>query len=695
MNLMGLSAELVLVRMVAFACIVASPIASGVAQADWTPTGPFGGAAEIVRVVPQQPDFVVAATANGLLYQSRNGGASWMPLAFPARFAGTLHALEIDPRARGAWYAGMESESSAVAGVYKTEDAGATWKALPGIKGRSVWSLALWPGDPNRIAAGTNDGVFLSADAGATWSRISPASDPELRLVVALAFHPADRKILYAGTTHLPWRTLDGGAHWESIHEGMIDDSDVFSIAVPAASSESGVLEHGAREHGALEHGALEHGALGHIYASACSGVYRSADGGASWSRLETPRGAFRAYLVAADPYHAGVIFAATSAGLLRSPDRGATWKNVTRHAVKSIAFDPAHHEKIFLASSTAGMLLSRDGGLTVAEFNTGFVNRNFTSAAAAGPALYAASVYEPGSGGIFRTGDRGLRWVRLSGPKAGPNEGANILHIAASPDDPNLLYAAGYDGFFRSSDGGKTWTKPAPLPGASSIAALAPLPGGRLLAGAASGLFAFSRNAWQETPLPGPRRAVERLQLSPGGVLAALTSADAFRSDDAGNTFTACGQPIPGADWYGLAFDAHGAIALAATSRGLFRSTDRCVSWLPARGGLEAATASAVVFHPDRRGEAFIAQSGRVFRTTDGGLTWSPLSGDGPADVYPSSLFFLSGAPQRLFGLFPRRGVLSHSIDATASIMPGAITHSLTPGGYKSDAGHLFQLHQ
>jgi photosystem II stability/assembly factor-like uncharacterized protein len=372
------------------------------------------------------------------------------------------------------------------------------------------------------------------------------------------------------------------------------------------------------------------------------------------------------------------VVFAATSAGLLRSADQGATWKNVSPHAIKSVAFDPVNHEKVFFASTTGGLLLSRDGGRTLAEFNTGFVNRNFTAVAAAGEALYAASVYEPGSGGIFRSGNHGLRWQRVEGPGGGEN----VIHLAAAPDDPKLLFAAGYRGLFRSSDSGDTWTKPVTPPGGAAITALAALARGRLLAGTSTGLFALSGGAWTAVDLPAgitaKARAVEQLQQSPGGVLAALTSTGAFHSEDGGSHWAVCGQPVPDAVWYGLAFDpAQSGNALAATSRGLFRSTDRCASWSPVRGGLEPATASAVIYHPEHHGEAFTAQSGRVFRTVDGGITWVPLVGDGVADAYPSALFLLSGAPYRLFALFPRRGVLSHSIDAPSNPLTIVTSHS------------------
>ncbi len=606
------------------------------AQADWTPTGPYGGEAEIVRSVPRQPELVIVATRNGLIYLSANGGASWTHRSFPAQLSGILHALEVDPRYPGAWYIGLEADSARLSGVYRTKDGGDTWTQLPGLQGKAVWSLAIWPGGPDIVAAGTSEGIFLSRDAGESWAAISSASDRELRPVVSLAFDPTNSGIIYAGTTHLPWRTRDGGTHWESVHSGMIDDSDVFSIAVDARSPAQ-------------------------VYASACSGAYRSGDGGGSWRRLPTPHGAFRIYLVTLDPRRAGVVFAATSAGLLRSTNGGEEWNRVSQHVVKSIAFDPVNPDKIYFASATVGLLVSHDGGTTFLESNTGFSNRNFSAVSGSGDVLYTSTVYEPGSGGIFRTSDRGLTWRRMASPGASEN----ILLLASVPDDPHCLYAAGYRSLFRSNDGARTWMRQGPPPG-GQITVLLPLSRGSLLVGTSAGLFRRRGASWTAVGLPVGRRPVELLQSSGGGVVAAVTSGRAFRSDDAGSSWTPCGQPAAGAVWYGLALDSvPTGRALAATAQGLFRSTDGCASWTPVRGGLEPSTVSTVLFHPRRAGEALAAQFGRIFHTTDGGLSWSPLDDQGRNGSYPSALLVLPAAPQRLFALFPRRGILSTAVDS------------------------------
>lgn len=607
------------------------------ASADWRSTGPFGGDAEIVRVIPKAPGFVLAGAHNGLLYLSRNGGAYWNNIPFDGQSTGVLHALEVDPRSKDTWYVGMEGDRTWTSGVYKTTDAGETWTILPGLKGKAVWSLALWPANPDVVAAGTADGIYRSADAGNTWTRISSPDNQELRPVVSLAFDPANRDILYAGTTHLPWRTVDGGASWQSIHSGMIDDSDVFSIQVDPRHSEQ-------------------------VYASACSGLYHSSDSAGHWMKLPTPKGAFRTYFVALDPRHPGTVFAGTTEALLRSEDDGRTWRAVTSQPVRSIAFDAQLSSRVFFASATAGLLVSTDDGKTVREINAGFTNRNFTVLTGAKGVLYASSAFEPGSGGIYRTDNFGLRWQRS------PSEpGQDIRLLTAAPDQPATLFAAGYHGLFKSMDGGRTWNgKTSIQSSAGHLTSLLALAHGVLLAGTDQGLYRSSDGiGWQLTS--GTNGAISMLERSGDGAVAAMGPLGAWATTDAGATWRACGEPQPSTIWYGLAFDpapSGVATALAATSTGLLRSTDGCVSWSKA-AGLQAETVSIVLFHPTHPGEAFAAQGGRIFRSTDGGLHWSPLEDEGRGLSWPASLFILPEAPERLFALFPRRGVLTNSIDA------------------------------
>lgn len=615
------------VRCCAFAALLLA-IAVNPAPAAWRATGPYGGDAELIRTIPKAKGHVVAGAHDGLLFTSTDGGATWNNLRFPAQFGATLHALEIDPRTPAIWYAGTESENAWLSGVYKTEDEGKTWNLLEPTKGFAVWSIALWPGDPRVIAAGTASGVYLSHDAGVTWAHISPPNDPEIRPVVSLAFDPKNDNVIYAGTTHLPWRTTDGGKTWNSIHEGMIDDSDVFSIQVDPAQPQR-------------------------VFASACSGVYGSKDGAARWQKLETPRGAFRTHFVALDPKNSETVFAGTTEGLLRSTDGGRSWRNVSSQSIKSIAFDPFIDGRIFFASTTAGLLVSTDSGATLREINVGFTNRNFTTLAGSGYNLYSSSVYEGLSGGVYRTDNYGLRWAHTGVPA-----GDQILLMSAAPEDPKVLFGAGYHSLLQSNDYGKTWISRKPPPG-SHITALLTVSAKTVLVATEQGLFrtAPDGTSWVQCAMG----QVVSLHGAPQKMFSALTAHDALVSDDSGVSWKSCGQPPGNPHWYGLDFDSSGSgVALAATSAGLFRSSDRCRSWTPVAGGLRPETISIVIFHPTHAGEAFVSQNGRVFRSADGGQQWLPVNDDAQGNSGPSSLVVLPAAPDLLFALFPRRGVFS-----------------------------------
>ena len=156
----------------------------------------------------------------------------------------------------------------------------------------------------------------------------------------------------------------------------------------------------------------------------------------------------------------------------------------------------------------------------------------------------------------------------------------------------------------------------------------------------------------------------------------------------DAGVTWKACGEPAPSAAWYGLAFDngrTDGMTALAATSTGLFRSTDGCRSWIKAiglHGAADSDTVSIVLFHPTHAGEAFAAQGGKVFRSTDQGQHWSPVDDEGRGYSWPSSLFILPEAPDRIFALFPDGECYPTALSRTPERLPcTASLQSWVPG--------------
>jgi len=293
----------------------------------------------LIQVDPHHESTLVAGTATAQLFRSRDAGDTWKPLPFPGALRSNLHAILIDPKRPNVYWAAVSSETPEYAGVFRTLDEGATWQRLPGMEQKQVWALTFWGADARVVAAGAQDGVFLTRDGGEIWTRLSSPGSVWPQPVVSLAFDPRDKNTLYAGTPHLAWKTGDGGATWNRLTRGMKDDSDIFTIDVDPRQRKR-------------------------LFAGACSGIYSSLDGGGTWSSLERAVGdSFRTYVIVRAPDRRNLVFAGTSGGLIHSPDGGATWRRLSEGTVRSIAFDPIDPRRIFVATDK-GILRSQDRNL-------------------------------------------------------------------------------------------------------------------------------------------------------------------------------------------------------------------------------------------------------------------------------------------------------------------------------------------
>jgi photosystem II stability/assembly factor-like uncharacterized protein len=437
-------------------CLVAVASAKGAA---WRPLGPFGGSAAIVLVDRHHPDTVLTATSNAQIFRSEDAGDSWTPLPFPAQFRATLHAFAVDHQHPGVYFAGLSSDNAEYSGIMHTSDGGLTWDRIPDPQLRGVWSIAIWQQDSRVMAAGGEDGVWLTRDGGETWERITPWDHPELRPVVSLTFDPGNFEILYAGTPHLAWKTVDAGIDWQLIHDGMLDDSDVFSILVDDR-----------RPH--------------RIFAATCGGVYRSLEGGADWTKLNEAKGAsFRTYHIAQNPLQPSVLLAGTALGLIKSLDGGNTWRRLTTQSTRWITFDSSRPNRVFVATDEAGLFRSDDAGESLRAINEGFTNRHFTALTSVENALYVNTLTPQGSS-ILRHSDSQPAWDELFGvapqtiglamvPSPKSTVSRDLwLHDAVATEGAELL-AATARGLARSQDAGLTWQlMPGPLSG-TTVSAL------------------------------------------------------------------------------------------------------------------------------------------------------------------------------------------------------------------------------
>lgn len=607
----------------------------------WRSVGPFGGATQAIAVDPIHPQNLVVATKNGLVYRSVNGGQWWDATPFPAPVSADLHSLAIDPAHPETWYVALSApEQTATAGIYKTADSGGTWTQLAGMKGRPAYAVAVWEKDSKIVVAGSDDGVWRSSDAGETWQKISSDKIRDLRPTTSLAIDPVSSDIIYAGTPHLPWKTSDGGKTWKSIHAGMIDDSDIFSLH-PDANDPS------------------------RVYASACSGIYKSVDAGGRWAKMTAvPMSSRRTYIITQDPKHSNFVFAGTNNSFWRSADGGTTWKRLSDHVVHGVAFDPQDSRKMYLASEDEGVLVSEDGGVTTRAINAGFVNRQMPSLTMTGGEIYTSAIYEIRDGGIYRSRDFGMQWERVA--TTTQLGGENIVAVNAAGE--KSLLAASYDRLLRSSDGGKSWLKIGTPWGASALAVITRMADGNTLLAASSTGLLVSRDGggeWQTSEFqPGIKVAVKGVYVS-GDRVAAVTPVGLFLSGDRVASWKLVSVPCPDLECEvrDLALNTDKTnIGLAATPKGLFRTDDGMLNWDPVTSGLAPGPVTQVAWHSGHPGEAYALQNGLVYRSTDFGLTWGRLDGDGLRGPI-KALITAPDGPERLLVLTGNRGIFSYDV--------------------------------
>ncbi len=166
----------------------------------------------------------------------------------PGNIAGRTRAIVYDPRddTHSIWVAG-----SASGGIWKTTDAGQTWKNVSSdLPNLSTNTLGLSPNNPDVIYAGTGEhfvsdtdgtGMFKSTDAGESWFQIAdPATYPGFKNISRLIVDPNDENVVVALTSNgswVPvgeedygiWKTTDGGDNWTRLYDseiGRLDDLD-------------------------------------------------------------------------------------------------------------------------------------------------------------------------------------------------------------------------------------------------------------------------------------------------------------------------------------------------------------------------------------------------------------------------------------------------------------------------------------
>jgi photosystem II stability/assembly factor-like uncharacterized protein len=616
----------------------------------WVPVGPPGGDVRSLAADPRDPARIYLGTADGVLYRSEDGGRRWtrMEPGFPMR-GQSLDDIVVDPQ--GGLYVGYWTvATNDGGGVARSTDGGKTFTLLPGIKGQTVRALAVAPSAPSVLVAGTLTGVFRTGDGGKTWRRISPEGHVDLKNVGSVAFDPGHADTIYAGTWHLPWKTKDGGRTWYPISKGMIDDSDVMTLTIDRKRPPV-------------------------VYATACSGIYRSTDAAAKWTKVRgIPSSSRRTRAFAQSPDDADLLLAGTTEGLWLSRDGGASWAQATRKdlVINSVLALPGN--VVLLGTDGVGVLRSADAAKSFFASNEGFSERFITRLAfdQGGRRILAGIWGDRRHGGVLSAPDPRGPWARLGEGL----EGREVLSIDTRGTD---VLAGTDDGLYvwRPSPG--AWKRvPTVVAGAEAhprVNDVVALSEKAWLLATARGLLRTvdGGGTWRRATT-GLTGAVSALAVSPKDprLVLAATALGFQRSVDGGETWSASTGRLEGADPHRLLFlPANDRVAFAATSRGLFRSTDAGASWSRHAGGVPFTDITGLA--ADAAGRTLYASdftTGGVFKSADGGESWRRMQVEGLATERVWSLAVDPRAPERVFAATPSGGlhVLRQAASGTAA---------------------------
>lgn len=364
-----------------------------------------------------------------------------------------------------------------------------------------------------------------------------------------------------------------------------------FPVAGLSASPWSPVGPPGGAVYGL----ALDPKAANVLYAGAWGGgVWKSMDGGATWTRLAGVPARETVNAVAVSPADSRVVLAAGFTALWRSADSGATWKKVLdqklqQPAMTGLAFDPATPANVWASSDSdghpAGVFKSTDSGTTwkPVDSGTSSISRVHSVAVSRdGKTVVAGS-----STGVYRSADGGTTWKRSLDDES--------VHSVAVLADGVVLAGTNGDGVLRSTDGGATFAE------TKSDARM-------------TGNIVYALLASVKTP----------------GLVYAGIPNRVLRSTDGGATWTTFSKGFNWVNFRSLALDEASGTVWAGTGRdGVVKTADGGATWTAGRG-IHSLEVTSILVDPASPKRFFVGSTqGGVHRSEDGGATWA-LSNEG-----------------------------------------------------------------
>ncbi len=648
-------------------------------------TGSIGA----IAVAPSNPSVIYVGTGAGIIrpdlatgdgmYKSTDAGRPWAHLGLAATQMSAQ--VDVDPANPDRLFVaalGHPYGPNAERGIFRSTDGGHTFeKVLYKDEYTSGNDVRIDPRDPNTVYAalwqqqeafweggafgGGSGGIFKSTDGGSTWSQLTEGLPPVLEANLAIA--PSNPQVLYAMVAAVNasggsgpvgfYRSVDGGAHWTSRTRmpGAPGDTAATApdarrpitapvVAPPAGSGSVTSVTADPRPLARIGGGdlppiAVDPGDENVVY-SASVVMWRTEDGGATWSAVRGAPGGDDYQRVWIDPADPNFVAAVSDQGAVISGNRGASWSNWYNQptaAVYHVTTDNAFPYRVCSGQQDSGSICvdsrSDDGEITFHDWHP--VNIQEYGIAAPDP-RDPDVVYGSARTGVSRY-DRRTGQTASVGPDAaarGQLYGRNVrtMPIAWSPVRPDVLFYTS-NVVWRSVDHARTWTRISP----DLSRQTRDVP-------ASAGKYASSVT-------PGPRGAITALSPSPRdyGVLWAGTDDGNIQvTTDGGATWTNVTPPgvRPWTRIFNLEaghFDTRTAYAAANTLRiddanpHFWRTHDGGRTWTEIDGGIAAgAVANSIREDPRQPGLLYAGTDTQVWISFDDGDHWQSLRLNMPA---------------------------------------------------------------
>ena len=419
--------------------------------------GPYrGGRSAAVTGVPGKPLLYYMGSTGGGVWRTQDGGQSWNNLSDDF-FGGSIGAVAVSEWDPNVIYVGggektLRGNVSHGYGMWKSQDAGKTWASIGLLDSRHITRIRIHPRDPDIVYAavlghlyGPNEerGVFRSTDGGETWENIHFVSTEAG--AVDLQMDPSNPRVLYASIWNVDrtpyslnsggpgsslWKTTDGGDSWTELtsqDNGLPEGTlGIIGVAVSSVNSER----------------------VWAIIEADEGGVFRSEDGGDSWSKVNDERNlrqrAWYYTRIYADTQNEDVVYV-LNVGFWKSSDGGENFDRIsTPHGDHhDLWIDPADGNRMIIADDGGGQVTfdggenwsSYDDNQPTAQFYRVETDNNF-------PYRIYGGQQDNSTVRILHTSNgRNIRdWESTAGGES--------AWIAPHPDDPDIVYGGSYDGY-------------------------------------------------------------------------------------------------------------------------------------------------------------------------------------------------------------------------------------------------------